>query len=213
MEEKMPVVTVDWENAHRHGDIWISQHRLRHRIFVERLGWNLPTHRGLEYDAFDTPAAKYLVWVDGDREARGITRLVPTTVPYMIEKVWPDWPCTPLPHSDQVWEATRFGCDHRLPRRERRRVVLELIAGCQRFGIANGISALLAVMPIWIFERILVPAGCRLTMLAPARPIDGDVVGVAEVEVSLGVLARVDAKLQHAVTGGNDASSRCLSIA
>jgi N-acyl-L-homoserine lactone synthetase len=200
----MPVVVVDWESAHRHGEVWIAQHRLRHRIFVERLGWNVSTYHGLEYDAFDTPAAKYIVWLDADGEARGIVRLVPTTVPYMIHDVWPDWLASPLPHCREVWEATRFGCDHQLAPAQRRRAVLEMIAGCERFGIANGISSYLAVMPMWIFERILISAGCGLTMLAPPRTFDGDLVGVARVEISLAVLARVEAKLPQELSSAND---------
>jgi N-acyl-L-homoserine lactone synthetase len=192
----MPIVTLDWETAHRYGDLWIEQHRLRHRIFVERRGWSLQTHSGLEFDRFDTPAAKYLVWIDGQGEARGVTRLVPTTVPYMVQTVWPDWLPSPLPQSPQIWEATRFGCDHQLSRLERRRAILELVGGCQRFGIANDISAYLAVMPIWIFERVLIPAGCHVRTLGPWRIIDGEKVGVAEIEVSFPVLARIESLLR-----------------
>ncbi len=60
----MTVVSLSWETAHLHGETWISHHRLRHRLFVERQGWEIPTYRGMEYDEFDTPAAQYLLWVD-----------------------------------------------------------------------------------------------------------------------------------------------------
>ena len=40
---------------------WRISTRLRHRLFVERNGWQVPSHDGMEYDQFDTPAAVYLV--------------------------------------------------------------------------------------------------------------------------------------------------------
>ena len=85
----MPVVCLNWETAHLHGEAWIAHHRLRHRLFVERRGWDLPTHRGMEYDEFDTPAAWYLLWLDGQGETRGAVRLLPTTRPYMLQTLWP----------------------------------------------------------------------------------------------------------------------------
>src|SRR5436190_10638472 len=57
----MSTVCITWENAHLHGEAWISHHRLRYRIFVERQGWAVPTYNGLEYDEFDTPAARYIL--------------------------------------------------------------------------------------------------------------------------------------------------------
>jgi N-acyl-L-homoserine lactone synthetase len=104
----MPIVYLDWETAHLHGEAWISHHRLRYRLFVERQQWNVPHVSGFEYDQFDTPAAKYVLWIDDNGQARGMTRLIPTTRPYMVQTLWPDLVdgelhCTPL-----VWEATRF---------------------------------------------------------------------------------------------------------
>ena len=81
---------VTWETAHLFGEAWISHHRLRHRLFVERQGWEGPTHNSLEYDQFDTPAAVYLLWRDEAGQARGVTRLIPTERPYMLKEIWPD---------------------------------------------------------------------------------------------------------------------------
>lgn len=86
----MPVICLNWETAHMHGETWISHHRLRHRLFVERQGWEVPTVRDLEYDEFDTPAAQYLIWIDSKGETRGAARLLPTTRPYMVKKLWPE---------------------------------------------------------------------------------------------------------------------------
>jgi acyl homoserine lactone synthase len=45
-------------------------HRLRYRLFIERQVWDVPTYNALEYDKFDTSAAKYLLWLDDSDAAR-----------------------------------------------------------------------------------------------------------------------------------------------
>lgn len=49
----MTVVCLSWETAHLHGETWISHHRLRYRLFVERQGWDVPSYKGMEHDEFD----------------------------------------------------------------------------------------------------------------------------------------------------------------
>ena len=109
---------VNWETAHLCGTAFAGQHRLRYRLFVERQHYDVPSYGGMEYDQFDTPAATYLVSPDtnGSGEARGIARLIPTNRPYMIKELWPELvKGEPLPCSDVVYEASRFGIDDRLP--------------------------------------------------------------------------------------------------
>jgi len=106
----MAVLEMCWRTAHLHGEAWISSHRLRKKIFVERQGWEVPVDEDLEYDEFDNPKAKYIMWLDDAGEARGVVRLLPTTSTYMIEKLWPDLVDGELPKAPNVWEATRFGC-------------------------------------------------------------------------------------------------------
>ena len=71
----MPVVTLNWESAHLHGRAWISHHRLRYRIFVERRGWRLSAHHGLEWDEYDNPRATYVLWVDEGGEVQATASL------------------------------------------------------------------------------------------------------------------------------------------
>ena len=80
----MRTVSVTWATAHQHGEAWISHHRLRYRMFVERQKWSVPNYQEIEYDEFDTPAATYILAVDEQYRALGATRLIPTTRPYMV---------------------------------------------------------------------------------------------------------------------------------
>lgn len=187
----MTIICVSWETIHLHGDAWISHHRLRHRLFVHRRGWQLPNHKGLEYDQFDTPAARYLLWLDDKRQARGVTRLIPTTEAYMIKQLWPDWSLTPPPADEGIWEASRFGCDYRLPPSRRRQIIGELICACQEFGVGHAIEQYLCVMPLCILQRVIMEAGCPVELLSPPREIEGLETAIASVKVSPDILAKV----------------------
>lgn len=187
----MEVVCLSWETAHLHGEAWVSYHRLRHRLFIERLRWNVPTQNGLEYDQFDTPAAKYILWLDEDGRTRGGVRLIPTTGPYMVRRLWPELISGKLSEGPQIWEATRFGCDHDLEPALRRRVIAELICACQEYGVAHGIQAYLGVMPLMVFRRVIVKAGCPVELLGPTRRFGHHPVSAAYIHVSKEVLAKV----------------------
>lgn len=199
--EAMTIICLDWETAHHYGEAWISHHRLRHRLFVERQAWQVPTYNRLEYDQFDTPAAKYLVWLDGRGQARGVARLIPTTRPYMVEALWPDLVAGDLPHTAAIWEATRFGCDRNLDPMTRRAVVSELICGCQEYGLANGIESYLGVMPTAIFKHVIAGAGCPVTYAGPTRRMERHEIAAAYIDVSPQTLAEVRKRgsLRHPV--------------
>jgi acyl homoserine lactone synthase len=179
-----------WATAHLHGRAFAAQHELRHRLFVERNGWDVPSYDGMEYDQFDTPAATYLTWLDADHVVRGVSRLIPTTRPYMIKELWPhlasDHPCTP-----KVWEATRFGIDHAVDAATRRRIAAEIVLACQEFGIAHGVERYYVLMPTLIIRRVIAAVGCRYRFLGPIADFGGYNVAAASVEVSPADLRRI----------------------
>lgn len=185
------VLCINWETAHLYGDAWISHHRLRYRLFVQRQGWSVPSFRDLEHDEFDTPAARYLVWTDKAGKVRGATRLLPTVRPYMVQKLWPELVAEPLPASDAVWEATRFGCEHSLTPVERRRAVAELLCAMQEFGLGNGIELYLAVMPLRLLKCVVIKAGCEVRLLGPPRQVGRFPTVAAYLTVSGRVLAEL----------------------
>ena len=189
---------VTWETAHLFGEAWISHHRLRHRLFVDRQGWEVPTYNSLEYDQFDTPAAVYLLWRDEVGQARGVTRLIPTERPYMLKEIWPDMVDT-LPSSASVWEATRIGVDRDLDSATRSRVCGELVAGCLEYGLQNGISRYIFLMPLAIIRTLLVRAGCPVALISEPRSIDNHLVAAAEVKIS--ELALAEVRRRKAITG------------
>jgi N-acyl-L-homoserine lactone synthetase len=187
----MRTVSVSWATVHQHGEAWISHHRLRYRMFVERQKWNVPSYKQIEYDEFDTPAATYILTVDEHDRTLGATRLIPTTRPYMVEALWPNLVNMELPHCDSIWEASRFGCDRDLDTASRRRVVAQLILGCQEFGIASGISRYLGVMPIQIFKYVIAANRCPVAQIGPTLRLSGHQIAAAYIDVSPSILEAV----------------------
>lgn len=186
--------TVSLETEAAHPGALLAQHRLRHRIFVERLGWTLPTVRGLEYDQFDTPAATYLVWRSAEGEAHGVARLIPTDQPYMLDTLWPDLCGGHRPHRPDVWEGSRFGVDHAVPAGLRQAIAEELVIGCLEFGVARGISEYIVLMPTFFIRRQIGGAGCSYRMLGQTRKFGAVEMAVAAIEVSAETL--VEARLR-----------------
>lgn len=184
------VVTV--QNSHFYGDALAAQFRLRHRVFIEREGYQVPSWDGMEYDQFDTPATTYLIRRDRHGEARAVTRLIPTLKPYMIETLWPDLldGKTP-PKSPLIWEATRFGCDHTLDAATKDQYLAELIAGCLEFGLLRGIDEFICVMPAGILRRVLMRAGCDIDFLGAPSAIGRFPVVAGRVNITEESLERV----------------------
>jgi acyl homoserine lactone synthase len=183
------------ETSHLFGSALASQHRLRHRVFVERQQWNIPSYRGMEYDQYDTPAAHYLVWRDDDGEVRGVSRLSPTSRPYMLAEQWPDMVTkVELPDSDLIWEGTRFGIDRDLEPALRKRVLGELVVAYLEFSLRNGIRRIVGVMPTLIWRAVFVNSGWPVEFMGEVRRLGPDKVAAGAMEVSPEVLARVRAK-------------------
>ena len=190
------------ETSHFFGDAIASQHRLRHRIFIERQGWKIPTYHGMEFDQYDSPATTYLIWRDKTGAARGVSRLYPTSLPYMLEEQWPDMVTNiTLPSSDEVWEGTRFGIDNGLTLVERKRVLGELLCAYLEFSILHGIKQIIGIMPIIVWKAVFGRSGWPYEFLGEPHKINGEPVAAGRVNISQETLMRVRerTKINHPV--------------
>ena len=66
-----------------------EMHRLRYRIFKERLGWDVQVSGDMEVDEFDACRPVYLLQRDDDGRVQGCVRLLPTTGPTMLRDTFP----------------------------------------------------------------------------------------------------------------------------
>lgn len=104
------ITVVSWENRNEYIDLIEASFALRYEIFHKRLGWEVETYNGLEFDDFDaSPGTSYLIHTDKSGTVTGCARLLPTTGPNMLRDVFPvlldgEKP----PFSPRVWESTRF---------------------------------------------------------------------------------------------------------
>ena len=89
--------------------IYMEFLRYRHRIFIEKLGWNLPRHDGMEFDQFDREDTIHIAARNRVGEINAYSRLLPTLKPYLLAEVFPqlmDSRC--LPRRRDTWELSRF---------------------------------------------------------------------------------------------------------
>lgn len=88
----------------------IEMHHDRKRVFVDRLGWQLPTAGSwLEIDQFDNEYTVYLIAcaADDDRHLASV-RLLPTTRPHMLSTIFADLNAGGPQVGDDVWEISRL---------------------------------------------------------------------------------------------------------
>jgi N-acyl-L-homoserine lactone synthetase len=169
----MQTFMIDWHNREKYSHLVEEQHRLRNEVFVKRLGWDVPSHDGLESDAYDTPRTTYAVTVGDTGRICAVSRLLPTTEPYMTRDLWPSWSSERLPCSPWGWEASRFGCCASLTRSERSEAIEQLFGTIYRFSRSRAVDYLMMVMPMFIFERNIKRLGYDVTYLGGTRKIDG----------------------------------------
>ncbi|RKE39526.1 acyl homoserine lactone synthase [Paraburkholderia sp. BL23I1N1] len=93
-------------------DICRNLGTFRHKVFVQRLHWEIPgvSHDATsEWDEFDGGHTIHLVALSADDEVCGCARLMPTIGPYLLRDVFPQLAGPGLlPSSTSIWEMSRF---------------------------------------------------------------------------------------------------------
>lgn len=137
---------------------------LRHRVFKERMGWDVGFLNDMERDCYDLMSPVYAVAEDSSGPVDGCWRLMPTTGPYLLKDVFPSllYDHT-APASPRVWEASRFAVDttrgHTRPGAVKETTAI-LMAALLEFGLSFGIEKIIAVSDLR-FERVLQRGGLR----------------------------------------------------
>ena len=110
------IIVIEKNNAHKYSNLVDKMHRLRARIFHDRLGWDVRVVDGKERDKYDDEEPVYIIYTDDEaREVKGSMRLLPTTGPTLLADCFADTlPDAALLSAPTIWEATRFCIDDRL---------------------------------------------------------------------------------------------------
>lgn len=172
-----------------------DMHRLRKRVFHDRMGWEVNIIGEIEIDEFDNCNPLYILSHDDAGNTVGCARLLPTTGPNMLSDVFGALlPPGESVRSPLIWESSRFSVDvsasgvrnHRLLRY----TTGELLCAMAEVGILAGLEFFVSVTDLYM-ERILERADCQCDRLG--EPVQfGKVAAVAGFwEVGEASLARI----------------------
>lgn len=122
----------------RFSDLLAQMHQDRKRVFVDRLGWEVPVLEGqYEIDQFDGERAVYLVAVDEAGRHAGSVRLLPTLHPHLLADVFPHLCERGVPRGPDIWEITRLCTAPDLA--DPGPVRQALLVGVVEFALLNGV--------------------------------------------------------------------------
>ena len=188
----MSVDCFNFSTAHLYGDALASQFRLRQRVFIDRQNYAVPSWKGMEFDQYDTPATQYFVWRDEEGVARGVARLGPTSLNYMLSEIFPHRITNfELPHCESIWEITRFGVDNDLPAKMRNQIVKELVCALMEYATTHGITQMIGLTAVLVIRNVFVRNGWEPTVLSPVWREDGIEVQAGMLPVSMETLQAV----------------------
>ena len=160
-------------------ELMVDMARYRHKVFVEKLGWQLQCENSLEYDQFDRDDTVYVVAQNDAAEVIGTARLLPTTRPYLLGEVFPQLlHGAPPPCSPEVWELSRFaavdfatGTGSALDQFSSP-IMMNLLRTSMACAAARGAKRFVTVSPLGV-ERLLRRLGFQAHRLAPPLIVDG----------------------------------------
>jgi len=190
------------ENVHEFGTAFHSQFRLRHGGFIERQQYDVSEYDGMEFDQYDTPASRYLVYHTDGGQALGVSRLTPTVLSCMLKDLWPHLVADKsLLRSESIWEGTRYCVDKEAAPELRQRIVHEMACAYLEFGLRLGLKKIIGMMPTYIYRSVFERPGIEMEYLGPVEAIGRHKCWAVAIPVTAQQLANVRRKtgIAHAV--------------
>jgi N-acyl-L-homoserine lactone synthetase len=153
--------------------------RYRHRVFVDKLGWDVPSRDGIEADQFDRPDTVYVVGRDDQGQVCGCARLLPTTRPYLLGEVFPQLlnglapPASPVVGEWSRFAATDFNSQATSALgKMSSEAAIALMHASLACAAGHGAKRLIMVTNIGV-ERLLRRAGFQAQRAGPPMVIEG----------------------------------------
>ncbi len=155
-------------------ELTLGMHRLRGRVFKERLDWDVSVSDGLEIDQYDTFNPTYLLALE-QGDVVGCVRLLPTTGRNMLADTFPVLlDGNTAPKTATIWESSRFCVDTEsvaaTAENGLRKATFLLFAAMIEWGQQHHLQAIATVTDLRM-ERILRRAGWHLDRLGAPRQI------------------------------------------
>ncbi|MDB5960432.1 MAG: acyl-homoserine-lactone synthase [Massilia sp.] len=149
-------------------DLW-EMHKLRAKVFKDRLGWEVPVLSGMEIDGYDALDPYYMMIREpGKGTLRGCWRLLPTEGPYMLKDSFSQLlHGAAAPMNERIWELSRFAietdCDSRFGLSQ---ITMESFTEMVLYGREHGIDRYVTVTTTSL-ERLVRRAGVAVERLGP----------------------------------------------
>jgi N-acyl-L-homoserine lactone synthetase len=153
-----------------------AMHRLRLRVFGERLAWDVVSLDGRESDEFDLLSPTYIVALSATSEIVGSARLLPATGPTMLERTFPQLLASGrLNAHPAMIESSRFCVDTTIGEgrggKPLHDATLAMFAGIIEWCMIHGFTEIVTATDVR-FERILSRAGWPMRRLGQPTMID-----------------------------------------
>jgi N-acyl-L-homoserine lactone synthetase len=151
------------------GNPLLQQHQLRYKEVIQKERWDdLYMFDGMEFDQYDNLATEYFVARNDNGEALGVTRSYPTTIPYMLQDVFPHFFYNEFVSDYSVFEASRLVLDRdKLNKEERISVVDQLLVAYMERGLERGVNSYIGFMLPKIWESTFLRIGWNVEWLGP----------------------------------------------
>jgi N-acyl-L-homoserine lactone synthetase len=156
----MQNIQFDFSSLHLHGSAFFDFLRLRKRMFVDEMKWDIPHNDVMEMDQYDTPLARYALVLRDGKVVGGARAMATTAVwgahTYMLRDAFSG----KLPHipphvmtveiaSPKVWECTRIVISDDLITHEDRQECMEhIIDGVVSLTLANGADQVIGLSSV-----------------------------------------------------------------
>lgn len=189
----MQVVTPEYHGSLAHEIA--EMHRLRYRVFKDRLQWDVQISGDMEIDEFDAIDPVYLIQRASDYRIQGCVRMLPSVGPTMLRDVFPALlDGKSLQADPSVWESSRFALDVSNEGRSTihglTSATYELFAGMIEFGLSRSLTDIVTVTDIRM-ERLLRRAGWPLRRTGQPRKFGRTEAVAGFLEISPECLTRV----------------------
>lgn len=147
-------------------------HRLRAKVFKERMGWEIPIISGMEIDVYDALDPYYMMIRESSKELRGCWRALPTEGSYMLKNTFPELLYGhSAPEDPKIWELSRFAIEADGPQGFGfSGISLDALREIVKFGDKMRIEHYVTVTTASI-ERMMRRAGFAVTRFGPPMRI------------------------------------------
>jgi len=181
-------------NNEADADLLASMHKLRWDVFHKELNWSvgLKTHNCMEFDEYDADGVLYIVRINGKNKVDAMCRLMPTTMPYMLEEHYSHFVSyEPVPKDATVWEISRTCASQEARKNSNGTATAQIIAAAIEFGLANNIKQYVSLTTATVYSVLRRYVGWDSTPLGEKLATADDVSYSLKHTVSQEMLDRI----------------------